>query len=110
MKRPLVALLLNSLVLPGLGQLYLGRKRQGILLIVAVNLLLVVALFLVMKIAAPLVGVQLAGGQVTPAMIAAQLQPYLLWTRLLMAAFIALWGYGLLDLLPTLRPPRSNSF
>ena len=40
MNRRRTALLLNGLVLPGLGQLYLGRKTIGIAIIMLVNLLL----------------------------------------------------------------------
>lgn len=99
MKRPVVALLMNALVLPGLGQLYLGRKGKGIALIITINLLLLAALFLVMKIISPLIGAQLAGNQITPAQIMVQVQPYALWAKLMLAALLGLWGYGLIDLL-----------
>jgi len=45
MKRPLIALALSAFVLPGLGQLYLGRKIKGGILLVAVNLLLLASFF-----------------------------------------------------------------
>lgn len=46
MKRPIIALLLSGLILPGLGQLYLGRRNKGIALIMAINLLLLTPCFL----------------------------------------------------------------
>ena len=103
MKRPIIALLLNALLLPGAGQLYLGRKVKGITLIMAVNLLLLGALFLVLKIMGPLLAAQLGGSAITAPMLLAQAQPYALWAKLLLAAFLGLWGYGLLDLLSAFR-------
>lgn len=103
MKRPIVALLFNALVLPGLGQLYLGRKGKGIALIIAINLLLLVALFLVMKILSPVIGAQLTGTPITPQQIMAAVLPYALWAKLLLAALFGLWGYGLVDLVSAFR-------
>lgn len=103
MKRPVIALLLNALLLPGAGQVYLGRKVKGIALIMAVNLLLLGALFLVLKVMGPLLAAQMAGSAVTVPMVVAQAQPYALWAKLLLAAFLGLWGYGLLDLLSAFR-------
>jgi len=98
MKRPIIALLLSGLILPGLGQLYLGRRNKGIALIMAVNLLLLAALFFVMKIASPVIGAYLTGTPLTPALILQQLQPYNFWAKLLLAAVFGLWGFGLVDL------------
>ena len=49
MNKKLTALLLSALVLPGLGQLYLGRKMVGGIIIVLVNLILLLALFVVLR-------------------------------------------------------------
>ena len=98
MKRPLIALLLSALILPGLGQLYLGRRTKGIILVMAINLLLLVSLFFVMKISSPVIGAHLTGTPLTPALILQQIQPYSLWAKLLLAAFMGLWGFSLVDL------------
>ncbi len=103
MKRPVIALLLNALLLPGAGQLYLGRKVKGITLIMAINLLLLGALFLILKIMGPLLAAQLGGSAITAPQLLAQAQPYAPWAKLLLAAFLGLWGYGLLDLLSAFR-------
>jgi hypothetical protein len=81
-----------------MGQLYLGRRNKGIALIMAVNLLLLASLFFVMKIASPVIGAHLTGTPLTSALIVQQLQPYSFWAKLLLAAFFALWGFGLVDL------------
>lgn len=98
MKRALIALLLSALILPGLGQLYLGRRTKGIALIMAVNLLLLVAFFFVMKLASPLIATHLSGTPLTADMILTILQPYAGWAKLLLAAFFGLWGFGVVDL------------
>jgi len=98
MKRPLIALLLSALILPGLGQLYLGRRTKGIILVMAINLLLLASLFFVMKISSPVIGAHLTGTPLTPALILQQIQPYSLWAKLLLAAFMGLWGFGMVDL------------
>lgn len=103
MKQTIIALLLSGLVLPGLGQLYLGRRTKGFLLLVAVNLLLLAALFFAMKVASPVIGARLTGTPITAADILTHLQPYTLWAKLLLAAFFGLWGYSLIDLLTAFR-------
>lgn len=97
-KRPLVAFLLTALVLPGLGQLYWGRKLKGALLLVIVNLLLLVAFFLTMKFSAPLIAVKLSGEVITPELVLAQLEPYAFWGKLLLASFLGVWGFAVMDI------------
>ncbi|CAH2030306.1 DUF6677 family protein [Trichlorobacter ammonificans] len=103
MKRPLIALLLSAFVLPGLGQLYLGRKLKGALLLVAVNLLLLAALFLAMKLSAPLIGARLAGTPITPELLLAQIQPHAVWGKALLASFLGVWGFAVVDLVSAFR-------
>lgn len=103
MKRSLIALLLSIFVLPGMGHLYLGKKQKGVALILAVNLLLLVALFFVMKVASPLIGAHLTGTPLTAALIMEKIQPYSTWGTLLLAAFFVLWGFSLMDLIGSLR-------
>lgn len=111
MKRFIIALLLSGLILPGLGQLYLGRRNKGIALIMAVNLLLLVAFFFIMKLASPLIGAHLTGTPLTSALILEKLQPYGTWAKLLLAAFFSLWGFSLVDLISAFKavePPPCN--
>lgn len=103
MKRPLIALALSAFVLPGLGQLYLGRKIKGGILLVAVNLLLLASFFLLLKLSAPLIDAQLSGTPLTSTLILAQIQPDTYWGKLLLAAFLGIWGYGVLDLISAFR-------
>lgn len=103
MKRPLTALLLSGLILPGLGQLYLGRRIKGVALIMVTNLLLLIGLFFMMKIASPVIGAHLTGTPLTPGLILEKIQPFALWAKLLLAAFLGLWGFGLVDLFSAFR-------
>ena len=109
MKRPLIALALSAFVLPGLGQLYLGRRIKGALLILVVNLLLLAAVFLVMKLAAPLLGAHLSGTPGTAGMILAQVQPQAVWVKGMLAVFLGIWGYGVVDLVSAFREPAPES-
>lgn len=103
MKRPVIALLLSTLILPGLGQLYLGRRIKGVALIMAINLLLLIGLFFVMKISSPVIAAHLSGTPLTPGLFFEKIQPFALWAKLLLAAFLGLWGFGLVDLVSAFR-------
>jgi len=103
MKRPLIALALSAFVLPGLGQLYLGRKIKGGILLVAVTFLLLATFSLLLKLSAPLIDAQLSGTPLTPTLILAQIQTNTYWYKLLLAAFLGIWGYGVLDLISAFR-------
>lgn len=102
-KHPVIAVLLTALVLPGLGQLYWGRKLKGALLLVAINLLLLVAFFLTMKLSAPLIAARLSGEVITPELILAQLEPHAFWGKLLLVSFFAVWGFAVMDILSIFR-------
>lgn len=108
MKRPFIALLLSALILPGLGHLYWGRRNKGIALLMAVNLLLLVALFFMLKLSSPLIGAHLTGTPLTSALIMEKIQPYAFWAKLLLAAFFGLWGFSLMDLLKVLKEPAAT--
>lgn len=107
MKRSLTALLLSVFILPGLGHLYLGEKQKGFALVLAVNLLLLVALFFVMKVSSPLIGAHLTDTPLTPDLIMEKIQPYSTWGKLLLAAFFALWGFSVVDLINILRRDKT---
>jgi len=95
------ALLLSALVLPGLGQLYLGRKRIGGILIVLVNLILVLALFVLLRGLSPLIASQIAGGviSITPSEIMKSLDDTSGFGKAVLAAFFLVWTFSVVDIL-----------
>jgi len=99
MSRKVRALLLNAFVLPGLGQLYLGRKVVGIAIIMLVNLLLLLALFVVLKGASPLIAAQMTSGTLSSGDILTALDSVAGYGRALLVAIVAVWGFALVDLI-----------
>jgi len=99
MNRKTRALLLTTLVLPGLGQLYLGRKISGIILILLTNLLLLLALALVLKGVTPIIGAQLSTGTIKPEDILAGLDSVAGYGRALLISLALLWVYAAVDVL-----------
>jgi hypothetical protein len=99
MKRKKTALLLNALVLPGLGQLYLGRKVMGIVIIMLVNLLLLMALFVVLKGLAPVIAAKALSGTVDVKEVMAEVQGMAGFGKGLLAAFALVWALALVDLI-----------
>lgn len=98
MKRTITALLLSALVLPGLGQLYLGRKVRGIAIILLVNLLLLLTLFVIMKGLAPVIASKVVSGTFKPSDALEALQGVTGFARALLAGFALLWAYSIVDL------------
>lgn len=99
MKRKWIALLLSALVLPGLGQLYLGRKVKGIALILIVNLLMLLALFVLLKGLSPTIAAKLASGTVGTGDLLAGVQGVAGFGKALLAAFALVWAFSVTDLL-----------
>ena len=99
MNRKRTALLLNALVLPGLGQLYLGRKTTGIAVIMLVNLLLLLALFVLMKGLAPVIAARAVSGAVSAQEIHAALHGVAGFGKALLAGFALLWAFSIIDVL-----------
>jgi len=101
MKRKMTALLLSALVLPGLGQLYLGRKAVGGSIIVIVNLVLILALFVVLRGLSPLIAAQIAGGaiSITPSEVMKGLEGETGFGKAVLAAFFVVWTFSLVDIL-----------
>jgi len=99
MNRKRTALLLNALVLPGLGQLYLGRKTTGIAVIMLVNLLLLLALFVLMKGLAPVIAARAVSGAVSAQEIHAALHGVAGFGKALLAGFALLWAFALVDII-----------
>jgi hypothetical protein len=99
MKRKRNALLLNAFVLPGLGQLYLGRKVLGVAIILLLNLLLLLALFVVLKGLAPVLAARMMSGTFNPRELAAALQGVSGFAQALLVGFALVWGFSIVDIL-----------
>ena len=98
MNRKKTALLLNALVLPGLGQLYLGRKVAGIVILMLVNLLLLITVFVVLKGLSPVIAAKVLSGPVATDEVLAALQGVAGAGKALLIAFAALWVLAMADL------------
>lgn len=99
MNRKTRALLLNMLVLPGLGQLYLGRKVVGIVLIMIINLLLLLALFVLLRGASPLIAAKVTSGGISTEEIVTALDSVAGFGKALLAAVVAVWVFAIVDIL-----------
>jgi TM2 domain-containing membrane protein YozV len=101
MNKKLTALLLSALVLPGLGQLYLGRKKLGGIIIVLVNLVLLLALFVLLRGLSPVIAAHIAGGTITitPAEVMNALDGATGFGKAVLAAFFLLWALSIVDIL-----------
>lgn len=101
MNKKLTALLLSALVLPGLGQLYLGRKMVGGIIIVLVNLILLLALFVMLRGLSPVIAAQIAGGaiSITPSEVMKALDGASGFGKAVLAAFFLLWTFSVIDVL-----------
>jgi len=99
MKRKITAVLLSALVLPGLGQLYLGRKSRGIAIILLVNLLLLLTLFVLLKGLAPVIASKVVSGTFSSQDVLSALQGVTGFGRGLLAGFALLWVYSIADLI-----------
>ncbi|MDD2853745.1 MAG: hypothetical protein PHY09_17805 [Desulfuromonadaceae bacterium] len=101
MNKKVTALLLSALVLPGLGQLYLGRKTVGGIIIVLVNLILLLSLFVLLRGLSPLLASHLAGGTIgiTPAEVMNALEGSSVFGKAVLAAFFIIWAYSVADII-----------
>ena len=99
MNRKTIALLLNAFLLPGLGQIYLGRKVAGIVILMLANLFLLLGLFVLLKGASPVIATQMATGKIDPAEVLAAIDSVAGSGRALLFAFVLLWGYALVDVI-----------
>ncbi len=99
MKRHRTAILLNAFVLPGMGQLYLGRKVTGIVIILLVNLLLLVTVFVLLKGFAPVLAARMMSGSFNPGVLLAALQSIAGVGKALIAGFALVWLFSIVDIL-----------
>jgi TM2 domain-containing membrane protein YozV len=101
MNRKMTALLLSALVLPGLGQLYLGRKAVGGILLVLTNLIILLALFVLMRGLSPLIAAQIAGGtiSISPSEVLKSLEGASGLGNAALGAFFLVWIFSVVDIL-----------
>jgi len=99
MNRKKTALLLSALVLPGLGQLYLGRKAAGIAIIMLVNLLLLLALFVLMKGLAPVIAARAVSSSISVQEVYSALHGVAGFGKALLAGFALLWVLSIIDVM-----------
>jgi hypothetical protein len=88
---------LSALVLPGLGQLYRGRKVKGAVLIMLDNLFILAGLFIAMRVA----GKFMLAGKVglSTEEVLARIQIDAPYARYVLGGFLVLWVYGVVDAL-----------
>lgn len=103
MKRKVIALLLSALLLPGLGQLYLGRKVAGGIIIVLVNLILLLALFVLLKGLSPVIAAKIASGAVSisPSEVLKSIDNVSGFGKGILAAFFLVWAASVVEILKT---------
>jgi hypothetical protein len=87
---------LSAFVLPGLGQLYAGRKVKGGLMIMLDNVFILAGLFIALRTVGKLMAAK--GSQnVTPDQVLSSIRadnPFANWV---LGAFLVLWVYGVVD-------------
>jgi len=100
MKRKMTALLLSSLVLPGLGQLYLGRKTAAAIIIVLINVILLFTIIVLMKALSPIIASKIATGSVGISLsdVTKALEGVSGSGKGLTGAFFLVWAYSVLDI------------
>lgn len=101
MKKKLTALLLSALILPGLGQLYLGRKLVGGIIIVLINLVLLLAIFVLLRGLSPVIAAKIAGGaiSISPSEVMTALEGSSGFGKAVLALFSLLWTYSVVDII-----------
>jgi TM2 domain-containing membrane protein YozV len=99
MHRKIIALLLSALVLPGLGQLYLGWRKKGAVLLVLSNCFLLAAIFLILPGLGTLLVAAKVGQTEGTSLIATWLIEHGSAGKGLLAAFLGIWGYAVIDIL-----------
>ncbi len=101
MNRKITALLLSAFVLPGLGQLYLGRKVAGGVLLLIVNILIILSLFVLLRGLSPVIAARIAGGgiSITPTEVLTALEGATGFGKTVLASFFMVWAFSIVDVL-----------
>ena len=97
MKPVIKALFLSAVVLPGLGQLYLGRRARGAVIIAITTLLAIPALFLVMKIISAIVAFKIGADPNDLSELQRSVAAYALPAKLVIGGFLSIWVYSIVD-------------
>ena len=110
MKIDIKAGLLSAFVLPGIGQIYQGRKVRGGVIIVLVNLFLFGALGLVLRAIGRVAASSAAGADIDRTLVMQALQQDSTGGRWLLAAFLVLWIFSTIDaLLGGIKPTEKDA-
>ena len=96
MNKRLKCVALSAFVLPGLGQLCLGRRLKGGLMVLLDNVFILGALFIALRSAGKLM---LAGrsGALDAEKVLSGIQTDAPYARWMLGAFLLLWIYGVVD-------------
>lgn len=86
---------LSAFVLPGLGQLCLGRRLKGGIMLLLDNVFILTALFLALRSASKLFAAK--GGRMDAETVLAAIQTDAPFARWVLGAFMILWVYGIVD-------------
>ena len=97
MRTNIKAALMSAFVFPGLGQIYKGDRRKGIILVILVNFFLLAALWLVLQGVGQLVLATGSRSGIDAGRVMEQLQQHSPMARLLLAGFFCLWIYAVAD-------------
>jgi hypothetical protein len=89
--------LLSAFVFPGLGQLFKGNRLKGLIIIGAVNILLAILFYLILRQLAPLIISAQASGTFDTTKIIEQLHTGSPAIGYLLSAFCGLWLYSWID-------------
>lgn len=95
MSKKLKCIALSAFVLPGLGQLYMGRRVKGGAMIMLDNLFILGALFIALRSAGKLMLAKT--GQVGAEQVLAAIQADAPYARWVLGGFLILWAYGVVD-------------
>ncbi|HEB71772.1 MAG TPA: hypothetical protein ENI77_04045 [Nitrospirae bacterium] len=97
---PIGALIMLAVALPGAGQLALGQKKKGIIIIVISALLFVYITAHTFIIAGPITGAMMAGIQ--PVIDESVIEPLVFLLKIL-AVSVAIWVWAIFDTIQTAR-------
>ena len=97
---------LSAFVLPGLGQLYLGRRVKGGVMLLFDNIFILAALFVALRSAGKLL-VARTGGGLDAEKVLSSIQADAPYARWILGGFLILWIYGVVD--AALDKGRSNN-
>lgn len=99
MRKNVTAALLSGLILPGIGQIYRGRKLKGAVMVLLVTILLLVFFIFLASVMQECMQAARLHGNMDEALLAGILRrrlPVALW---LGGGFFCIWLYGVVDAL-----------